>query len=145
MTFHELCYFQMQKIVLIKVFSYITEADIVCCCKNIEMNYTINNQRSLILLSQSTHINQSYTVQCFINANNLFYSFCFSASYRAKLELQIYERDYFHNNFDTLKDIRCFSLSLLIFINDFDIYHNMYKSLISFYLQIAILSFNDYM
>lgn len=62
MTFHELCYFQMQEIVLMKVFSYITEADIVCRCENIEMNYTTDNQKSLILLSQSTHINQLYTV-----------------------------------------------------------------------------------
>jgi len=134
MTFHELCYFQMQKIVLMKIFSYITETDIVYCYENIKMNYTTDDQRSLMLLLQSTHIRQSYTVQCFINANDLFYSFCFSVSHRAELKLQIHERDYFCNNFDTLKDIQCLSLSLLIFINDFNIYYNVYRSFMNFYL-----------
>ena len=56
----------------------------------------------------------------------------------AELELEQYTQKYFVNNFDFKQ---CISVLLLTFIDGFDLYWNMYRTLMSIYLNLAELSF----
>lgn len=145
LNFYALRFFQRDEIILLTDFSFVDQASIICHQENIIMNYIHNDERSVTLLSQAATDDQSYVVRCFITLKELFHSLCHSASLRAELELQMYDHEYFSKNFDRATGNQCISLSLLMFIDDFDLYRNAYRSLMKVYLQFASLFFHDWM
>jgi hypothetical protein len=67
----------------------------------------------------------------------------FSILHKAELELEIYDHEYFCNYFDVDKNIKCLFLSYLLFLDDFELYHNFYRSLMKVYLMLASFNFNE--
>ena len=146
-NFHELRYFQRHEVILLSIFSFVIEILIFYHYSYVTMNYTFDENQSKIsrVLSQSDVNHFFYLVRCFIIVIELFHSLCYSFSLRAKLELQKYERNYFCDEFNCVKNIRCISLFLLFFLDEFELYRNSYKSLMIVYFQLAFLFFHERM
>ena len=146
-SFHELRYFQRHEAVLLSTFSFVTETLISYHYPYVTMDYTLDEDQSRIprVLPQSDVNHFPYLVRCFITATGLFHSLCYSFSLRAELELQEYGRNYFCDEFNCVKGIRCISLPLLLFLDGFGLYRNSYRSLMAVYFQLASLFFHERM
>lgn len=131
--------------ILLELYSFVEKARIVRRYESITMNYIFDDRRSTISLSQHALNLTFLVVRCFVSAQKIFYSLCHSVFLREKLELQVFDREYFRKDVDCATDNRCLSLSLTLFIDEFDLYRNAYRSLMKFYLQLANLSFHDRM
>lgn len=72
-----------------------------------------------------------WLVHCIINTRKkIIWSINQSSSSREKLEIKVYEREYFVQNF---VDEKCLSISFLCFVDNFDLFRNMYWSLMKIY------------
>ena len=116
-NFHELRYFQKHEIILLSIFFFVIEILIFYHYLYVTMNYTRDENQSKIsrILSQNDVNHFFYLIRCFIIVIKLFHSFCYSFFLRTKFEFQKYERNYFCDKFNCVKNIRCIFLFLFFF------------------------------
>ena len=71
-------------------------------------------------------------------------SLCQTSSFRVELELKYFTRAHFLINFDQFSTKRrSFSVSLICFIDGFDLYRNRQRSLMRMYMIIAVFTFRE--
>ncbi|KAL9035756.1 MAG: hypothetical protein Q9180_004684 [Flavoplaca navasiana] len=78
------------------------------------------------------------------NADNFLQPLTWTAPHRGELELKMYGRQYFMDEFDSAKG-NCLSLPYLLFLDGFGLYRNAYRSLMGVYLFLAPLTFHERM
>ena len=111
------------------------------------MNYTLDENQLKIsrFLSQNNFAHSFYTIRCFIIVIERFYFFCKFNFLKVELEFEVYERDYFCNQFDCAKNIRILFFFLFFYMNDFELYRNFYRNFMIIYCQLIFLFFHDRM
>ena len=132
-------FFSSHEIMLLKNFIFFDESAIFDRQANIEMKY--NNA----FLSQSNITFNVFICRSLLNKKKWLQFFAYFALSKVELKLNIYDRNYFANHFNTANDNKCFFLSYFLFFDDFDLYRNFYRSLMNVYLQFASFSFHEKM
>lgn len=120
-------------------YSFLDQQAILCQQFNVKMHYSNES------LLQSTSTDSTLICRSLLNKKRWLQSFAFSALHREELEIEKYDHEYFRSHFDAQKDNRCLSLSYLLFLDDFDLYWNFYRSLMSAYLILASFDFQEWM
>lgn len=104
---------------------------------NVKMHYSNES------LLQSTSTDSTLICRLLLNKKRWLQSLAFSVLHQEELEIKKYDCEYFRSHFNAQKDNRCLSLSYLLFLNDFDLYWNFYRSLMSAYLILASFDFHE--
>ena len=126
-------------------FFYFQEEQMSAFIKDVHLNYFFfnrvqnQNQQSI---RRSDHL---FVRRVYNSDMKVLRSLCQTHFIREELKLSIYTRQHFVQNFDKSKfsSVRCVSLSLLTFIDEFELYCNMYKTLMSMYVMFAAFSFRE--
>ena len=144
------------ELVLINRFHYLSESNIddrlkKSCTLNYEfgddeIKYSIEKSRVRDVASNFL----TYLIRRLIDLNTeKVISLCQTSSLRVELKLQHFTRAHFITNFDqSVEDSssekkRCVSVSLICFIDDFDLYRNRQRSLMRMYMIIAVFTFRE--
>ena len=121
--------------------SYMLEHEIEFCTDRIAVHYGYN---SAIRPSDLPSDIFRYVIRRIINSNGRLRPVSQAHPLRGELELQVFTRQGLINAFDTQQtQIRVISLPLMIFIDGFGLYRNMYRSLMGIYLINAAFSFQE--
>lgn len=143
-SYHEQIYLRRNDVLLTSDFMFLFESCIVSSSQqSITLDYSSENEANQSALSLSQQQNDALLLRFVINEVDRIQRLCYSASLREELKLRTYERQYFAEKFDRQKDNRCLSVSFLMFIDDFDLYRNSYRSLMSIYLIIEAFTFHE--
>ncbi len=139
-SFHSQIYLRLNDILLTVNYVYLFERCIISIfLQSIILNYSSENKTT----DQSALLqHDALRLRFIINEADAIQRLCYSALLQDELKLRIYERQHFVKNFDWQRDNQCLSVSLLMFINDFDLYCNFYRSLMRIYLIIEAFSFH---
>ena len=117
------------ELILTHDFFYVMKDSIIHDNKEVHLNYLFESRISFFEYSS---INDKMTVRRFLNASDNARLLCRNHSIRVELKLKKFTKQHFIFNFD--KQIsKCLSLSLISFIDDFELYSNAYKSLMNIY------------
>lgn len=125
------------EIMLRKDFVFFDENDIINRQTNIEMTY--NNA----FLLQRYVSNNIFICRFILNKRNWLQFFAYFSSLKAELKLNTYNREYFLNHFDVVKNNKCIFLFYFFFLNEFEFYRNFYRNLIKMYLQFVAFNFHE--
>ena len=120
------------EMILINDFCFISESTAKHETRDIHMNYVFQNRCS----SQEDSSMNKLIVRRFFDEEFHIRFLCQSHFLRVELELRKFTREHFVFNFDN-QTSSCLSLSLTLFIDEFELYKNSYRSLMRIYLIIA--------
>lgn len=116
------------------VFHYISLKNVVTQKSMIFIDYCFNDRER----SEISFMNDRYIIRCIFNIRKLMLrSINLLSSIREELELTTFEHQYLIKSFQRDK---CILLSLLCFIDAFELYCNMYRSLLEVYMIFASLT-----
>lgn len=129
--------FNSHEIMLQAKYSFLDQQAILYQQFNVKMHYSNES------LLQSTSTDSTLICRLLLNKKRWLQSLAFSVLHQEELEIKKYDCEYFRSHFNAQKDNRCLSLSYLLFLNDFDLYRNFYRSLMSAYLILASFDFHE--
>ena len=132
--------FGEHEVMLCHEYFFFTERNVIRRQSNINMHYDNS------MLSQSHSKNISLICRFLLNAKGWLQFLSYSFSLREKLKLKIYFRTFYEKQFDVNNsNIKIFSLSYFLFLNDFDLYRNNYRNFMSIYMIFVAFNFNERM
>lgn len=127
----------------------IYESETMLRMMHVILNWRYNENRSKIYESKKKRFD-FFIRQMYNKVKDKWISLNLFASLRVDLELLTYEREYLimtfvyrRNNMTKLatsKFTKCYSMSLMIFIDDFDLFRNAYRFLMSIYVILASMT-----
>ena len=133
-AFHFDFFFEFQKLLLISIVHEIIESNVLSRIENVTMNYNFEN---LKINTHSSNIRSDFFMIKRMLKNSKFRSIYHISSLKIELKIREFTRNHFVQNFRH----SCISISLFIFIDDFDLYRNNYRSLMNMYVIVTALIF----
>lgn len=134
-----------QKLILIIKMREVSELKIISHIQKVLLNYIFQNLKINTRTIESEK--DVFLIKRILEKDSKLLSLCHTASLRAELKIREFKRSHFVNNFDnrsiSRNQSRCISMSLLIFIDDFELYRNSYRNLIKIYVIVTALIFKE--
>ena len=131
--------FDKQKFILTEIIIEIRENQIHFRIENVILNYDFENFKLNARFIQFQMKQNEDLMKKILNENLKMRSFCQSSLLRTKLKFKTFTRFYFvKKNFFFSK---CISMSLFIFIDDFELYRNSYRILMKMYVIVIVFIF----
>lgn len=118
------------------VISYVSESDIEVREMNIIFNYWFYEISDNNIFDHCSHF-----LICWVILNIKTQLISLSTSLTEELKLLQYNQQHFLNNFQWL---HCVCLPYLMFIDGFELYHNIYCTLMSFYMTLSDITVRDW-
>ena len=128
-------FFESQKFLLISIVHEIIELNVFFRIENVTMNYNFENLK----INTHSNIRSNFFMIKRVLKNSKFRSICHISSLKIELKIREFTRNHFVQNFRH----SCISISLFIFIDDFDLYRNSYRSFMNMYVIVTALIFKE--
>ena len=129
--------FENQELLLTIKIHDVIESDVLRHIENVILNYSFEDSKINNRIVESGF--ESFLIKRVLK-NSKLRLICHISSLRAELKIKKFTRDHFVKNFDRQT---CIFVSLLIFIDDFELYRNSYRTLMRIYVIVAALTFKE--